>query len=118
MGQTFKIVGLLPLLCDLSAYRLQWAARQLTRGEDVLGKCFRDSNTVSKKAFVYFAEEEGDAEAGDDLELKKRRFDGEPADDVHELLPIKVEGKLLKRSRKISEESLNHEGHLGSVLVY
>uniref|UniRef100_F1KWQ1 NOC3-like protein n=1 Tax=Ascaris suum TaxID=6253 RepID=F1KWQ1_ASCSU len=54
-------------------------------------------------------EEEGDAEAGDDLELKKRRFDGEPADDVHELLPIKVEGKLLKRSRKISEGSLNHE---------
>uniref|UniRef100_A0A915B6G7 NOC3-like protein n=1 Tax=Parascaris univalens TaxID=6257 RepID=A0A915B6G7_PARUN len=54
-------------------------------------------------------EEDTDAEADDDLELTKRHFDGEPADDVHELLPIKVDGKLLKRSRKISERSSNQK---------
>ncbi|VDM24792.1 unnamed protein product [Toxocara canis] len=54
--------------------------------------------------------EEEDAEASDNLELKKRRFQGEPADDVHELLPIKVNGNLLRRSRKASEELPSNEG--------
>ncbi|VDK21058.1 unnamed protein product [Anisakis simplex] len=54
-------------------------------------------------------EEDSNCETNnDDLELKPRHFEGELDSDQIELLPIKVDGKLVKRSRKISEE-LNGE---------
>lgn len=43
------------------------------------------------------------AEDFSDIETKPRRFKGEPDADFHELLPVKVGGKLVKQSRLINK---------------